>query len=141
MWEESSRCTFAIGVRHIQKYVEEEKTDLYCSTYVVNALRYRGGIANEMVELYSIDRKRDGIRSMMDAVKEIRIFRMGRLSEISYEACGEVIHANAYEYSRGNLTEYIINAEYLCRRKNPPRHIRSRSRKEGPATNSGDERR
>lgn len=108
---------FAIAMRHIYKYVEEEKTDVYCPSHVVTALSYRGGIANSVAELYSINRSSDGIRAMLDALKEKRICRMGRLSEVSYEMRGEDIYAKAYEYSGGKFIEYILSPNYTCRRR------------------------
>lgn len=61
---------------------------------------------------------------MMDSVKEKRIFRMGRLFQISYDVCGEDNYARTYEYSGGMFAASIINTCYSCHWKSPPKDRR-----------------
>lgn len=117
MWKSHADAHFAIGVRHIHKYVEEQKADVYCPSHVVTALSYQGGLANSVAELYSIDRRSDGMQCIVNAAKEKRMCRMGRLSEISYEMCAGQIYAKGYEYSGGGFKEYVITPDYTCRRR------------------------
>lgn len=107
---------FAVGMSHIERYVQEQMPDVYCPTHVITALEYDGGLANTYTELYSIDRHGDGLGKMMAAVQEKRIIRMGRIAEAVYRRDGESFVVTVYEYSDGEDCEFIIEPDYTCRR-------------------------
>lgn len=78
-------------------------------------------ISNSMVELYIIGLESDGIRSVMNVVKEKRNCLLELLSEISYEVRGEDIYDKFYEHYGEKFIQYNITPDYSCRRKSPPK--------------------
>lgn len=100
---------FAVSMKHLNRYVNENKINIVPPNDLIDGLAFRRGIDNSTEELININLHNDAFGRWVWADQGGALARIGRVNKVSYTEEGNGVRAEAYAYVGSKPATYLMS--------------------------------